>query len=37
MFVKKETVLEYFHKPLNSVGSGRFIEKIKDQHYKETW
>ena len=37
MFVKKETVLEHFNKPLNSVRRGRFIKKIKDQHYKETW
>lgn len=37
MFVKKETALEHFNKPIKNVGRGRFIKKIKDDHYKETW
>ena len=37
MFVKKETALEHVNKPIKNVGRGRFIKKIKDDHYKETW
>ena len=37
MFVKKETALEHFNKPIKIVIRGRFIKKIKDDHYKETW
>ena len=36
MFVKKETALEHFKKPLKNDGSGKFIKKLKDEHYNET-
>ena len=29
--------MEPFEKPIKSVGRGRFIKKIKDDHYKEIW
>ena len=37
MHVQKEMVIENFKKLIKSVGRGRFIKKIKDDHYKETW
>ena len=37
MFVKKETALEHFNKPIKNIGRGKFIEKLKDEHYKKTW
>ena len=37
LHVKKETVVEHFKKPIKNVGRGRFLTKIKDDHYKETW
>ena len=37
MPVQKETVMEHFKKPINSVGRERFKKKFKDDHYKETW
>ena len=36
MFVKKETVVELFKKPIKNVGRGRFIKNIKNDHDKET-
>ena len=29
MYVKKETVLEHFNKPIKSVGRGRFLKKLR--------
>ena len=37
MPVKKESVVEHFKKPIKDVGRERFLKKIKDDHYKETW
>ena len=37
MHVKKESVVEHFKKPIKDVGRERFLKKIKDDHYKETW
>lgn len=37
MFVTTETVLEHFNNPIKNLGRGRFIKKIKDEHYKKTW
>ena len=37
MFVKKEMVVEHFKKPIANFGRERFIKKIKNDHYKETW
>ena len=36
MHVQKEAVMEHFKKPIKSVGRGRFIKKINNDHYKET-
>ena len=37
MFIQEDTVHEHFKVNSNSVGRGRFIKKIKNDHYKETW
>ena len=37
MFVKNETALKHFNKPIKNIGRGKFIKKLKDEHYKETW
>ena len=37
MHAKKETVVENFKKPIKNVERGRFLKKIKDDHYKKTW
>ena len=37
MFVKKETALYHFNKSIKNIGRGKFIKKLKDEHYKETW
>ena len=29
--------MEHFKKPIKSVSRGRFLKKIKDDCYKETW
>ena len=36
MYVKKETVLEHFKNLIKTVGRGRFIRKIRNEHYKAT-
>ena len=36
MYVKKEAVMEHFKNPIEAVGRGRFIKKIRNEHYKET-
>ena len=35
IFVKKETALEHFNKPIKNIGRDKFIKKLKDKHYKE--
>ena len=37
MHVKKEAVVEHFKKLIKNVGRGRFLKRIKGDHYKETW
>ena len=37
MFIKKETVIENFSKPVKSYGRGRIIKKNRDLCYKEAW
>ena len=37
MFVKKETVMEHFQKPVKSVGRGYIIKKNTDLCYKDAW
>ena len=37
MFIQKDTVHEHFQVNSKSVGRGRFIKKIKYDHFKETW
>ena len=36
MFIQKETIHEHFTVNSRNVGRGRFIKKIKNDHYKET-
>ena len=35
IFVKKETALEHFNKPIKNIGRDKFIKKLKGKHYKE--
>ena len=37
MFIQKETVHEYFKVNSKSISQGRFVQKLKNDHYKETW
>ena len=37
MFIQKETVHKHFKVNSKSIGQGRFVQKLKNDHYKETW
>ena len=37
MYVKKETIDEYFKNKKIGIGCGRFIQKIRDSMYAESW
>ena len=37
MFIQKETVHKHFKVNSKSIGGGRFVQKLKNDHYKETW
>ena len=37
IFIQKETTHEHFAVNSRNAGWGRFIKKIKNDHYKETW
>ena len=37
MFIQKETAHEHFKVNSESIGRGRFVQKPKNDNYKETW
>ena len=37
MFIQKETAHEHFKVNSISIGRGNFVQKLKNDHYKETW
>ena len=37
MFIQKGAVHEHFKVNSKSIGRGRFVQKLKNDHYKETW
>ena len=37
MYVQTKTINEHFKNNSKSIGRGRFVEKLKNEHYKEIW
>ena len=37
MQVQTKIINEHFKNNSKSIGRGRFVEKLKNEHYKETW
>ena len=37
MYVQTKTINELFKNNSKSIGRGRFVEKLRNEHYKETW
>ena len=37
MFVQTKAINKHFKSNSKSIGRGRFVEKLKNEHYKETW
>ena len=37
MYVQTKKINEHFKNNWKSIGSGRFVEKLKNEHYQETW
>ena len=37
MYVQSKTIHEHFKNNLKSIGRGLFNQKLKNEHYKETW
>ena len=37
MYVQTKAINEHFKNNSKSIGRGRFVEKLKNEHYKEIW
>ena len=37
MYVQTKKTNEHFKNHSKSIGRGRFVEKLRNEHYKETW
>ena len=36
MYIQTKTINKHFKNNSKSIGRGRFVEKLKNEHYKET-
>ena len=37
IYVQTKTINEHLKNNSKSIGRGRFVEELKNEHYKETW